>query len=357
MSSKKYDYLVHDGPRRIGDASSSSSSTTKIIRLDDPLRVCGCACATLRVVHVVTCLFHVGGVILATVFLAMGEDWSIPVVASFADWRRRDPTVEGCRDGNCFVAPAHGTLGPGKISLQGLVVAFHVLSFAWQSAVLFDDACGGSAGIRDAYLRELSRGRNGFRWCEYALSAPLMTIIIAIVFGIVDFYALLALAACTSALQFFGYVQEIFLSLRGKLRDRFLVVSPIVAGFVFWAAYWTVIVVAFAQSIETSRATPSQTMTNLIWATFGVMTIMYACFAVVLAVDVSERAYDKPTNYATIEGAYCVLSLVSKWALGALLALLVRVRATVIGLGFVVDPPCAIAGGGNLTTTLTNLTI
>ncbi len=339
---KKNDYVVHDATPRIG--------------LDVPLDLFGCACAvdvTLRRIHIATCLFHFGGVILAIVFLAMGDDWSIPVVTSFGDWRRRDPTIDGCRDDNCFVTPAHGRLGGGRISLQGLVVAFHGLSFAWQFAVLVDE-CGARDGIRARYLRQLQNGRNGFRWTEYALSAPLMTIVIAVIFGIVDFYALLALAACTSALQFFGYAQEVFLTLGRKINDPFVVRSPIIAGFVFWIAYWSVIATAFHQSISASRATPSPLLTGLIGGTFGVMTFMYASFAGVLAYDVSRKTSDRNKNYANVEGWYCVLSLLSKWSLGAFLASIVRVRATVIGLGFVVDAPCAVATTN--VTTLANLT-
>ena len=331
------EYVVHDA-----------------IGLDVPLF--GTTWATLRWIHVATCALHIGGVVTAVVFLALGEDWSIPVVTSFADWRKRDPTIEGCRDENCFVTPAHRLLGDGRISLQGLVVAFHALSFAWQFAVLVDE-CGGGSGVRGRYLSELRKGRNGFRWFEYALSAPLMTIILAVVFGIVDFYVLLALAVCTSGLQFFGYVQEIFLSLRVRINDWFVVRSPILAGFFFWVAYWTVIGMAFHQSITSSQATPDSDMTKVIWLTFIFMSLAYVSFAGVLAYDVSRRANGQKQNYANVEGLYCIFSLISKWTLGGLLAWSVRVRSTVIGLGFIVDPPCDFFSGGYNGTNGTNATV
>lgn len=348
-------YYVHEGPRRVVFAGSSRSTT---IGLDDSLF--GLSWVTLRGVHVATCALHLGGIALAASFLGMGEDWSIPVVTSFADWRQRDPKMKGCDDDNCVVAPAHARLGGGRISLEGLVVAFHALSLAWQFAVLVDE-CGGRDGVRARYLRQLQSGRNGFRWFEYALSAPLMTVVIAVVFGIVDFYALLALAACTSGLQFFGYVQEIFLRHGKGINDRFVVLSPIVAGFVFWIGYWSVIAAAFHQSVTSSRATPPAEMTAAIWTMFIVMTLMYASFAFVLAYDVSKRVAndrrDATTYYANVEGAYCLLSVSSKTALGALLAWIVRVRATVIGLEFVVDPPCVDGSLGNAIANVTNVTL
>lgn len=354
-------YYVHDGPRRVVFAGSSRTT----IGLDDHLF--GLSWVTLRGVHVATCALHMGGIALAAAFLGMGEDWSIPIVTSFADWRQRDPTRGGCDDDNCVVAPAHARLGGGRISLQGLVVAFHALSLAWQFAVLVDE-CGGRGGVRAWYLRQLQMGRNGFRWFEYALSAPLMTVVIAVVFGIVDFYALLALAACTSGLQFFGYVQEIFLRHAKRINDRFVVLSPIVAGFVFWIGYWSVIAAAFHQSVTSSRATPPAEMTAAIWTTFFVMTFMYASFAFVLAYDVSRRPSndnrDSRGYYANVEGLYCLFSVTSKTILGALLAWIVRVRATVIGLEFVVDPPCvdgslvnAIANATNVTNVVANATL
>ncbi len=284
---------------------------------------------TLRGIHLATCVFHLFGVALASVFLGLDEDWSIPVVTSLADWRRHNQTVDGCDEGNCFVTPAYRKR-TGRWSLQGLVIAFHFLSFAWQALVLMFD------GVRKLYLEELGKRRNAFRWCEYALSAPLMSVVIAIIFGVLDTYLLIVLAVCTSALQAFGYLQELF-SGSNELKNNTLREVPFWVGLVFFLGYWSIVASAFVDSIGGSSAKAPSEMVLVIYLTFFLMTGLFSSFAGVLFYDVRVGG---GVRYVNIEGAYCLLSLASKWVLGALLAWFVRTRETVIDLGFVVDPPC-----------------
>lgn len=286
---------------------------------------------TLRRIHLATCVFHLFGVALASVFLGLDEDWSIPVVTSLADWRLHNQTIDGCDEGNCFVTPAYRKRA-GRWSLQGLVIAFHFLSFAWQALVLLD---GCSLGVRSLYLKELERKRNAFRWCEYALSAPLMTVVIAIVFGVLDTYLLIALAVCTSVLQAFGYLQELFSGFKGL--EKNLREVPFWVGVCFFVGYWSIVASAFVDSVGKSSAKAPFLMVLVIYLTFFFMTGLFSSFAGVLFYDMRVGG---GVRYLNVEGRYCVLSLVSKWVLGALLAWFVSIRETEIELGFVLDPPC-----------------
>jgi hypothetical protein len=290
-----------------------------------------CGCVSLFHILIATCVLHLGGVVTAIVLIAVDEDWSVPVVTSYADWRQRDPTMGGCDDRNCFITPVFGEV-PGRVSLMGLVAAFHGLSFTWQFIVV----CG-VPGAQKMYTEELKNERNWLRWAEYALSAPLMTIVIAIIFGVVDVYLLAVLAICTSGLQAFGYAQEIFSNTTNNL-DKNIRFFPIIAGSVFFLAYWSVVGVAFIESVSNSRSKPPANMTIAIWMTFFVMTALFSCFGIVLAVDVAKRQRDY--QYVYIEGAYCILSATSKWALGALLIWVIWIRETQIQLEFVFSPSC-----------------
>ena len=292
-----------------------------------------CGCVSLFHILIATCVLHLGGVVTAIVLIAVDEDWSVPVVTSYADWRQRDPTMGGCDDRNCFITPVFGEV-PGRVSLMGLVAAFHGLSFTWQFIVV----CG-VPGAQKMYTEELKNERNWLRWAEYALSAPLMTIVIAIIFGVVDVYLLAVLAICTSGLQAFGYMQEIFSNIT-NLSDKKIRFFPIIVGSAFFLAYWSVVGVAFIESVTSSRAKPPAGMTIAIWMTFFVMTALFSCFAIVLAVDVVKRHERHIYDYVYIEGAYCILSATSKWALGALLIWVVWIRETQIQLDFVVSPSC-----------------
>jgi hypothetical protein len=58
------------------------------------------------------------------------------------------------------------------------------------------------------YKSELRRGRNRFRWVEYALSSTLMMVLIAATTGITDLAALIALAFANISMILFGWIME-----------------------------------------------------------------------------------------------------------------------------------------------------
>jgi hypothetical protein len=69
----------------------------------------------------------------------IGNDWSVPVVTSSLVWREHSTTNgHSCKMGNCFVRNEIVTFDTvPSVSLLGLVVAFHALSFSWQCLALF----------------------------------------------------------------------------------------------------------------------------------------------------------------------------------------------------------------------------
>ncbi len=65
------------------------------------------------------------------------------------------------------------------------------------------------AGPRwDSYLYELGRERNPYRWLEYSLSASIMIVLIAMLTGISDVAALIALVGVNASMIGFGWMQE-----------------------------------------------------------------------------------------------------------------------------------------------------
>ena len=63
--------------------------------------------------------------------------------------------------------------------------------------------------FRARYERWLAAGVNPFRWLEYSLSASLMAVLIAMLTGIADYVALLALFAVNAAMIFLGWLMEL----------------------------------------------------------------------------------------------------------------------------------------------------
>lgn len=274
-------------------------------------------------INVATCAVHLSAVLVTIV---LWTDWTIPVTTSFISWEMKNQTSDmGCRDGNCFVRSAFATWdGVPDISLLGLVVSFHALSFLWQFAVLFDGP------IRDFYHADIARGRNTMRWCEYALSAPLMICVISAVLGQVDVVVYALLATCTAVLMGLGYLQEV------HMRDT---IVPHVLGWILFALTWAPLTFSFAVSLQKSPASPPSDVLAIIWSTYVVMLTLFGCFGIVQVVHVSQQRKRHVTNqyrplgsekngngYENIESAYAVLSATAKLALGVLLIFLIYAR-------------------------------
>src|SRR5690606_27914316 len=63
-------------------------------------------------------------------------------------------------------------------------------------------------GVHDWYLRNLGRQRNDARWIEYTFSASIMIVLIAMLTGIGDIAALVALFGVNASMILFGLTQE-----------------------------------------------------------------------------------------------------------------------------------------------------
>ncbi len=96
---------------------------------------------------------------------------------------------------------ADGTLN----AVMGVPLAWATASFLLLSAMFhFVIATVGFP----AYGAELRRGRNRFRWVEYSISSTLMILLIALVTGITDLAALIALGFVNVAMILFGWIME-----------------------------------------------------------------------------------------------------------------------------------------------------
>ena len=123
----------------------------------------------LRIYNLAMALLHgAQGIAL----LALSNDFSLPVTATFME----GPPGSG--------APALTTLFDLPI---GSTVAAFVLFSAAAHAILV------LPGVFEWYRRNLERGRNDARWIEYSVSASIMIVLIAMLTGIGDIAALVAL--------------------------------------------------------------------------------------------------------------------------------------------------------------------
>ncbi len=103
--------------------------------------------------------------------------------------------------------------GPPGVELErgtlneffSIPLAVSVAAFSLLSALFHLIVAGPGAA---AYRAELRRGRNRFRWVEYALSSTLMMVLIAATTGITDLAALIGLAFANISMILFGWIME-----------------------------------------------------------------------------------------------------------------------------------------------------
>ena len=138
----------------------------------------------LRVYNIVMGLFHLGqGVAIA----ALSNDFKLPVTATF---------MEG-PPGSPLTAPT---------VLFELPLGLAVATFVFLSALAHFIIA--SPGVFEWYKANLLKNRNYARWIEYSLSSSLMVVLIALLPGIFDIAALIAIFGVNASMILFGLLTE-----------------------------------------------------------------------------------------------------------------------------------------------------
>lgn len=142
--------------------------------------------AKLRGLNLAFGLIHL---VSGTLMVVLGNDFSVSVTTTFLTDIPGGP-VDADRLVNQFDFP----LAWGTAAFMFLSALFHLLI---ASPIAFG-----------AYTREIAAERNRFRWVEYSLSASLMIVLIAMLVGISDAAALVAIAGANAAMILFGWLME-----------------------------------------------------------------------------------------------------------------------------------------------------
>ncbi len=221
----------------------------------------------------------VGIVLLAQglAILALSNGFSLPVTASF---------LSG--------PPGKGASAPEV--LTDLRIAPLVAAFLFLAAV--NHLVVAAPGVHSWYEANLGRDRNIARWTEYAISASLMIVLIAMLTGIADIAALVAIFGANAAMILFGLLME---------RQQ----EP---GRADWSAYWfgciagAVPWIAIAIYLLGGDSPPT-----FVYAIFISLFILFNSFAVNMALQ--YRQVGPWRDYLFGETAYIVLSLTAKSAL------------------------------------------
>ncbi len=213
--------------------------------------------------------------------LILSNDFSLPVVATFMD-------------------------GPPGSSPPQIEPLFD-LSIAWGVAIfLFMSAAAhfliASPGIYEWYERNLGKQRNYARWLEYSLSSSVMVVLIAMLTGISDIAALVALAGVNASMILFGWLQEKY-ETPGESVSWLPFWFGCIAGAIPWIAIGIYLV---SPGLEASPP-------GFVYGIFFSLFAFFNVFAIVMVLQ--YKRIGRWANYAFGESTYVLLSLIAKSAL------------------------------------------
>ncbi len=220
----------------------------------------------------------------AALILFLANDFAIDVLAAF-------------QDGPPGTAPA----APEKVF--EIRYGWFVALFLGLAAV--DHLLMASPGVRGWYERNLRRGINYARWIEYSVSASIMIVLIAMLPGITDVFALLGLFAINAAMILFGLLMERHNEGRATGEVDWL---PFWFGSLAGAIPW----IAIGWALAGAEAGPGS-VPGFVYGIFVSLFLFFNSFAINMWLQ--YRGVGKWRDYLFGEKAYLVLSLGAKSAL------------------------------------------
>ncbi|WP_372790031.1 heliorhodopsin HeR [Paraconexibacter sp.] len=196
--------------------------------------------------------------------------------------------------------PGEGSYG-GPAELFALRVDHAVAAFLLLAAV--DHLGVVSPWTRRWYLGNVARGVNPARWWEYSVSASIMVVLIAMLSGITEGTALLALFGVNAAMILFGLVMERVNVDRGAVDWQ-----PFVLGCFVGAVPWLAIALQFAVSADSGDGVP-----GFVYGIFVSLFLLFNTFAINMWLQYRGRG--RWADPAFAERVYLFLSLGAKSAL------------------------------------------
>ncbi len=210
--------------------------------------------------------------------VALATDFTLPVTSSF---------IEG----------PPGTPPASQSTLFDLSIAWGVAAFLFLSAFFHFLIAGVGA---NRYRDQLSRGQNQFRWIEYSLSSSIMIVLIAMLTGITDIAAIVAIFGVNAGMIFFGSVQERYEEPGGSLFPFWL---GCLLGIVPWIAIGVYLV------SPGNEAQPP----GFVYGIFFSLFVFFNSFA--LTQWAQYKQVRRWKSYLAGERTYILLSLLAKSAL------------------------------------------
>lgn len=213
--------------------------------------------------------------------LAVSSNFSLPVQASFLKF---DVVTQK-------LVPVSSTLFNLKI---GPAVAVFLFLSALAHLLI------SLPGINAWYNKNLGKGANYARWIEYSFSSSVMIVLIAMLVGIYDIAALLAIFFLNAMMILFGWMMELHNQSTEKVNWTSFYFGCI-AGLVTW--------VAIAIYLFGAGGGENKAPNFVYWIYFSIF-LFFNCFAINQVLQ--YKKVGKWQDYLYGERAYIILSLVAK---------------------------------------------
>lgn len=156
---------------------------------------------------------------------------------------------------------------------------------------------------KDAYEKGISNNYNIFRWVEYAISASVMRVVVALLSGILDIQMLFLIFGLTATTMLFGLVFELENSENRMNGVRWYSFG---LGFIPHFFAWLIIICYFFVSVTRGDPGPPGFVYSIIFIIF----FLDLTFAIILLLQWLARGRFR--SYVSGEIAFIVLSFTSK---------------------------------------------
>lgn len=230
----------------------------------------------LRTFNLVVGLIHLAQ---AIAMLWLSNDFSLPVTRTFLTG---PPGTDPSQEPWFSVA-----LGPAVALFLFFAAADHLLM--------------AMPGINRWYNGMLAREQNQARWMEYSVSASLMIVLIAMITGVSDFAALLAIFGVNASMILFGAIQEMI----GRPSKGNVNWWPYIFGCCAGAVPWIIIAIQIWSSEDRGEGPPT-----FVYGIILSLFLLFNTFSVNMVLQ--YKRVGKWASYVYGEKAYIVLSLIAK---------------------------------------------
>ncbi len=220
-----------------------------------------------------------------TAMILLSSGFALPVTTSFL-----------------YFDQAARSLQPRPETLFDLRIGPAVAAFLFISALAH--LALASPMLRTHYSKWAAQGINPVRWLEYSLSSSLMIVLIAMLVGIYDLAALIALFGVNTCMILFGWVMERYNHGRHHI-DWLAYWFGLFAGAVPWIAIG---VYLFGAGVGTASRPPT-----FVYAIYGSLFVFFNVFALNMVFQYRRLGPWRQPQFA--ERVYIILSLAAKSAL------------------------------------------